>query len=255
MVSLDFTNIFQGSSAITSIYQGSTLVWPLSSPETPLTWIGNGDDYTASQDVWFDSGLIPQITYAIRVVYSTSQFTNTQGIVAVFDNKKSPYYHFSIHHPRNSSVSIFAEIADTQGISYNQNELKVAGQVYDAKLYTTVGATYLTSYTTLVIGPSGGTPYSVSVNMASSAKFNNFKNTVPRFPFYFFARNNVGNPDIKCYGGTKIYGVQIYSSNSYSDSDLVADFRPYLVEGVPCFKDIIGGTYHYNQGTGTVTYG
>lgn len=255
MVSLDFTNIFQGSSGITSIYQGSTLIWPIASPEVPLTWIGNGTDTANRQDVWFNSEFIPNINGMVKATYSNSVFTNTMGVVALFDDKTSPFYHFSIHHPRNTTVAICGLIGDTQMVDKDDSSLKIAGQVYVTKIYTTVGTSYANSYTRLITGPSGGTPFSVSKNMASASRFKNFLNTVPKDPFYFFARNNVKNnqADILCYGGTKIYQVQIYSSNS--ESDLVADFRPYLVNGVPCFKDIINNTYHYNQGTGTVTYG
>ena len=245
-----------GSSAITAIYQGSNLIWTLTTPETPLAWIGNGDDTTARQDVWFNTGVIPNIRGVLRAWYSTSQFTDTQVIAGVFDSVNNPAYHFSIHHPRNATYSIAGILCDGTRIPQsNSSNFKIAGAVYDTRIFAMTGTTYSNSYKRLVTGLSGETSQTFSTNFGNTTYYNQFLNCTPVAPIYMFCRyaRNIESPDGLCYGGTRIYQLQIYSSTSYSD--LVADFRPYLVNGTPCFKEIIGGTYHYNQGTGTVTYG
>lgn len=226
--------------------------------DLPLRYIGNGDDATQAADVWFDTQFIPPSANGVlRVWYSTSQFTNTQTIAGVFDSVASVPYHFSIHCPRNATYCASAFIGDGRGAWTNAEAYKVPGTIYDCRGYNTLGTSYANSYHRMIVGVSGGTTSIIQQRFQSSRVYNRYKNDqyVITEPLYIFARRNVANdaPENICYGGTRIYQVQVYSSLSYDD--LVAYYQPVLHNGIPCFKEVISGNYIYNQGSGTVTFG
>ena len=222
-----------------------------------LNYIGNGSDSTQQADVWFDTEVVPYKRGVIRAWYSTSQFTSTQTIVGVSDSTVSPGYHFLLQAPRDDEklagyhTTAFSHCKDT-GSTY-----AVAGTVYDVRIYNAITNRYNNSYHLMIAGESGGTSTTISQRFLTTSELTFFNRITPVKPLYLFGNNNVGlvgvPVDTLCYGGTKIYQLQVYSTTAYES--LVADFQPVLHLGVPCFKDVLSGKYIYNKGSGRVTYG
>lgn len=251
------SKIYIGNTGISKAYLGYDLVYG-SQPPVPvdreLSYIGNGDDVSQAADVWFNTGYVPSVNYMLRVYFSTSQFTNTQVIAGLFDSVHTPAHHFSIHSPRNSSYAVAGLCGAGTIVQSNDARWSVTGQPYNFCTFCYYGANRQQSKHIIQCSVSGSTGYTdYQQTFASDTEYNNFPNMVPVEPLYIFGRNNVGAGEVDnlCYGGTKIYRVQVWRGVLI----MSADFQPYLHNGVPCFKDNISGNFIYNQGSGEVTYG
>lgn len=243
MDSFNFDNVYQGSSAITAIYQGSTLIWPLSHPDINLNYIANGPDDTsgARRNVYFNTGFVPTNLTYVEMKCSTLAPNAGGNCSFLGATNVSSSAHFQFLLPRNATYK-------AAFVRHNGVFSQTTSTVYSANEKATVWEFYKTGNIMYLL--ADGTQLATGSSTRTD---------VTSYPLFILGKNLAGSLDSSTspYGGSKIYYVKIF--NNHTDKTLLHHFKPVRHwkdgEYVPCFYDEITDTYIYNKGTDTITYG
>ena len=234
------SNFYIGDSSISRLYKGDNIVWDASHPDILLEYISNDSSTAGRPDVYFDSGVYPDISTNVEISYQLSQWpvsgvgdsailfgcTHTTGGGYTFSGDfylASPYY-------RNSTFYAYRTAAfgshDPQGtVDTNKHMLKVVtGNSVGISYYDDSSVSYATA-----------TPRTMEISA------------------YIMARHYNDTYNLTSLRGTRLYYMKVWKSNN-----LVRFYIPVLHwnngQYVPCFYDKVNDTYIYNLGTDTPTY-
>lgn len=129
----------------------------------------------------------------------------------------------------------FAMSKDDRSMMVQRN----AGTGIDAKCNTV---------SNLVSGIQGyldGNPHEITI---SSANYNGY-NVIATTPLYLLAGHYKGSLDV--ISNSTFYGLNVLDIFSLR---FLKRYVPWLENGVPCVKELVDGTLHYNAGTGSFGY-
>lgn len=248
---------FWGTTPVVKLYQGSELVWPLSSPipsgpgpDILLRWISNGNART-QPNVYFDTRYTPSTTIGtcvdIKYSYETS-LPRWSALFGALNESNNCGYIFNLSRYGSTNTSAFryrnSYIAPSTNPSFSTTH----------RLTTCIEIPYSSSSNDVM----HVTIDDVTTNGNNAAGTNASTGNMALFACRY--KNNSGEwIQDYAYADTRIYYVKIYGKNDpetlYRYLIPVLHYVRAQNKYVPCFYDKVSNSYFYNLGTDDVSYG
>ena len=99
-----------------------------------------------------------------------------------------------------------------------------------------------------IVSTSNGSSY-ITVNGTQTEGNTKFYEGC-NYSLYLYGNHTSSGVENLCASGTRVFYVKIIDSGT-----IIKNYVPYFHNGKPCLFETIGGTYHYNIGSGTLNYG
>ena len=263
-----------GTTPVKYLYQGSTLVWPLTPPLPPgpdirLNWISNGTART-QPNVYFDTGFTYGEGTSVEIKYSYHSKINDTALFGIYN------FNYDVTSGSVRGYLSYEYAFMLRGIvfSYGYISRSYKTVFHNARtgFYDGNGLTNLYRGAVVTTDPALDTPH-VFRTAGSSLVFDSStysyegsssgRGNVPDGSMYIFAARDTdtGNAAKFAPANTKIYYVKIYGGSGVSNAAMlyrylvpVLHYNQVKRKYVPCFYDKISNTYFYNKGTDPVAY-
>lgn len=175
----------------------------------------------------------------------------------------SEYYDLEIKYKQtNSSKCLIGcgENASLTNPSYYRFNIYDAAQpvIYIGNKSTTVSTSYSGQEIVLtarrrnsgsIVTSSNGTTY-YKVGSGSMVEGSSGYYYGGAYSFYLWGKHDTNGASALCDAGTRVYYIKIMKNGT-----TIKNYVPYMHDGMPCLYETVGGTYHYNIGSGTLNYG